>query len=83
MYILHIPITITKMKIKELKDFTFEYFYRRIGFTKENSYYSKKHQNKKDLLLLATKLIEKISDASNAKEYYHSYLKNKTKKSMK
>ena len=37
-----------------------------------------KHQKKKDLLLLATKLIEQISDASNAKEYYNSYVKKKT-----
>ena len=36
-----------------------------------------KHQKKKDLLLLATKLVETIPDASNAKEYYKSYLKKK------
>ena len=35
-----------------------------------------KRQNKKDLLLLATKLIEKIFDASYAKEYYKLFLKN-------
>ena len=29
------------------------------------------------MLLLATKLIEKISDPSDAKEYYNSYLKRK------
>ena len=32
------------MTIKELRDFIFENYYRRIGFTKENSYYSMKHQ---------------------------------------
>ena len=32
---------------------------------------------KKDLLLLATKLIVKKADPSNAKEYYNSYLKEK------
>ena len=31
----------------------------------------------KDLLLLANKLVEKIPDATNAKEYYKSYLKRK------
>ena len=59
MYILNIHSAIKKMKIKELKDFIFENYYRQIEFTKENSYYSMKHQKKKDLLLLATKLIEK------------------------
>ena len=58
------------MTIKELKDFISENDYRRIGFTKENSYYLVKHQKEKDLLLLVTKLIQKIPDASNAKEYY-------------
>ena len=47
------------MTIKELKDFIFENYYRRIGFTKENSYYSVKYQQKKDLLLYATKIREK------------------------
>ena len=37
-----------------------------------------KHQKNKDLLLVATKLIDKIPDASNAKEYYKSYLEKKT-----
>ena len=32
----------------------FENYYRRIRFTKENSYYSVKHEKKKDLLSLAT-----------------------------
>ena len=41
-----------KMTIKELKDFIYENIYRQIGFPKENSYYSMKHQKKKDLLLL-------------------------------
>ena len=72
-----------KMTIKELKDFIFENYYRQIGFTKENSYYLVKYQKEKDLLLLATKLIEKIPDASNAKEYYQSFLKNKNKTLVK
>ena len=36
-----------------------ENYYKRIGFTKENSYYSMKHRNKKYLLLLETELIKK------------------------
>ena len=39
------------------------------GFTIENRYYSMKHKKKKDLLLLATKLLEKTTNDSNAKEY--------------
>ena len=46
------------MAVQEFKEFIFENCYRRIGFTKENSYYSMKHQKKKYLLLLATKLIK-------------------------
>ena len=34
------------MKIKELKDFTFENCYRRIGFPKENIYYLIKHKKR-------------------------------------
>ena len=56
---MNIHSAIKKMKIKELKDFIFENYYRQIEFTKQNSYYSMKHQKKKDLLLLAPKLIEK------------------------
>ena len=77
MYILNILSSIKKMTIKELKDFIFENYYRRIGFPKENSYYLMKHQKKKDLFLFATKLKEKIPHASNDKEHYNSYLKNK------
>ena len=65
---------------KELKDFIFEKYYRQLGFTKENSYYSIKHWKEKDLLLFGVKLIKKITDASNAKDYCKSFLKNKNKK---
>ena len=42
-----------------------------------------KNQKKKDLLLLAMKLLQKIPDAINAKAYYQSYLKRKNKKLVK
>ena len=61
----------------ELRDFIFENYYKQIRFVKESSYYSVKRLEKKHLLLLATKLIEKMADPSNAKEYYDSYLKRK------
>ena len=43
MYILNILSAIKKMTVKELKDFIFKSYYRGIGFTKENSYYSMSH----------------------------------------
>ena len=58
MYILSILSAIRKMTIKELKDFKLENYYRLNRFTKEKSYYSIKHR-KKDMPLLATKLIKK------------------------
>ena len=67
MYILNIARAIKKISINEIRDFSFENYYKRIGFSKENSYYSMKRLKKKDLLLLANKLIEKILDPSNAK----------------
>ena len=69
MYILNFVSAIKKMTIKELKNFIYENYDRRIGFPVENSYCSMK-QKKKDLLLLATKSIEKIPDATNDKQYY-------------
>ena len=47
------------MKVNELRDFIFENYYKQIGFVKESSYYSRKCLKRKDLLLLASKLIEK------------------------
>ena len=36
-----------KVKIKELKDFIYENYYRKTGFPEENIHYSRKHQKKK------------------------------------
>ena len=38
------------MTIKEPRDFIYKNYYSRTGFTKENSYYSIKHQKKKIIL---------------------------------
>ena len=47
------------MTVRKLKEFIFENCYRRIGFTKANSYYVIRNQKiKKDLLLLANKLVK-------------------------
>ena len=59
MYILNIVSTIKKMAVKKLKDFIFKNYHQREGFAKKNSYYSMRHQKKKDVKLFATKLIEK------------------------
>ena len=64
------------MSANEIRDFIFESYYKRIGFSKENSYYSMKPLKRKDLLLIANKLIEKVPDPRNAKEHYQS-LKNR------
>ena len=69
-----------KMTLNKLRDFIFENYYKRIEFVKESSYYSIKCLKGNDFLLLATKLIEKIADRSNAKQYYSFYLKKKNKK---
>ena len=39
------------MKIKELKEFTSKSYYIRIGFTKENTYYSMKHRKKRRFVI--------------------------------
>ena len=65
------------MTIKVLRDFIFENYYKQIGFSKGNSYYSMKIR-KKDLQLFRTKLTEEIPDFSNAKEYHNRYLRRKT-----
>ena len=42
-----------------------------------------KRLKRKDLLLLANKLIEKVPDPRNAKEHYESFLRKKNRKSVK
>ena len=67
MYILNIARAIKKVAVNELRHIIFENYCKRIGFVKERSYYSLKRFKRKDLLLLATKLIEKTPDPHNAK----------------
>ena len=57
MYIVNIDRAIKKMPVNEIRDFIFENYYKRNGFSKKGNHYSMKHLNKKDLLLLANKLI--------------------------
>ena len=52
------------MSLNEIRDFIFENYHKQIEFSKENSYQSMKRlKKKKNLLLLANKLIEKIPDS--------------------
>ena len=44
MYTLNIARAIKKMTVNKVRDFIFENYYKRIGFSKENSYYSIKHK---------------------------------------
>ena len=55
------------MSINETKDFIFEYYHKRIGFNETL-------EKKKDLLLLANKLIKNIPDPRNAKEHCQSFM---------
>ena len=70
MYTLNISRAIKRMSVNEMRDFIFENYYKKIGFSKESSYYSIKCLKRKDLLLLANKLMERIPDLRNAEERY-------------
>ena len=82
MYTLDITTAIKRMSVNEIRDFIFNY-HKRIGFSKESSYYSMKRLKRKDLLLLVDKLIEKVPDPRNAKEHFESFLRKKNRKSVK
>ena len=71
------------MSINEIKDFIFENYYKRIGFSKKISYNSVKCLNKKDLLLLPNKLMKNMPDPCNAKEHSQSFTIKKNIKSVK
>ena len=83
MYTLNIVKAIKKMSFNNNRDFIFENYCERIGFSQEESYYSMKRLKTKDLLLLANKLMEKVPDPCNAKEHYESVLRKKNRKSVK
>ena len=64
------------MTDKDLKNVIFESYYQRIGFAKENSYYSTKHQEKRSTI--GWKKIKRKN-----KEHYQSFLRNKNEKPVK
>ena len=51
MYILSITSAIKNMSVNEIRNFIFKNYYKRIGFSKENSYYSMKHQKKRSTIV--------------------------------
>ena len=77
MHILNIAKATKKMEINEVKYFIFKNSYERIVIIQGNLW------KKKDLLLHANKLIEKIPDPRNAKEDYQLYIRKKNRKSGK
>ena len=70
------------MSANEIRNFVLENYYKQIGISRENRY-SMKCLTKKDLLLLAIKLIKKIPDLCNAKEYDQSFKRKKITRSVK
>ena len=71
------------MSFNEIRDFIFENCYKRIGFSKENNYYSMKRLKRRGLLVLVNKLVENIPDPRNAKQHYQSFIRRKNRKSVK
>ena len=53
MYILDIENVLLKMTAKDLKEFIFENYYKRIGFTKKDSYHSLRRVKKNGISLKA------------------------------
>ena len=70
------------MSVNKIRDFIFVNYYKQIGFSRENSFYSIKHQKKKSTFF-AAKLTEQIPDPFNAKEHYQSLIRKKNSKSVK
>ena len=83
MYTLNIARAIKKMSANEIRAFIFGNYYKQIGFSKANIHYSMKRLKKKDLLFLENKFIEKITNLRNAKEHYQTFIRKKTRKSVK
>ena len=59
MYILNINRAIKKISVNEIRDFIFENYHKRMGFSKENSYYSMKLLKKKRFLVACKQINRK------------------------
>ena len=82
-YNLNIARTVEKIYANEIRDFIYVNYYKRIGFSEENSYYSMKCLKIKDLPFFANKLIEKVLNPCNAKKNYQTLIRNENRKSVK
>ena len=78
MYIVDIARAIKKMNANEIRDFIYGNYYKRIVFSKKESYCSLKRLKKERLLSLENKLIKNVADPRNAKEHYESFLERRT-----
>ena len=54
MYSLYIARAIKKTSVNEIRDLIFEKYYKRIAFSKENSYYTMKRLKRKHFCCLPT-----------------------------
>ena len=51
MYILNIANAIKQTTVNGIRDSIFQDYYKQIGFSKESSYYSMKHQKKRSAVV--------------------------------
>ena len=79
-YILNVASAINQMTVNS---FIFENYYKKNRFCQRKHLFFNDTFGKKGLLLIATKLIEKIADPIDAKEYYNSCFKRKDTKPVK
>ena len=71
------------MNAIEIRGIFYENYYKRIGFSKEESYCPLKSLKKERLFSFANKLIKYVADFRNAKEHYESFLRKKKRRSVK
>ena len=83
MYTLNFTRALKEMSVDKIRDFIFENYYKRIGFSKENSHNYIKCLKRKYLLLFTNQLIKKILDPRNAKKHFQSFIRKKKRKSVK
>ena len=82
MYTLNITKATKKMSINDIRYFIYESYEKRIRFSKEDSYPSLEC-SKKNLLLFAKKILEKVPDPCNSKQNFESFLRKKNRKIVK
>ena len=81
MYILNITKVIIKISRNDVKDIIFEINFQTTDFLEKTVIIQwNTWEKKKDLLLLANKLIAKVPDPRNAIEHYQSFITKKNRK---